>query len=165
MQLSILKNARTSNCYILGDFNLDAEMGHRPDYNYKIPMTSHTNFTIDANLIQLVTFKTWSRTIKGVKTESLLDYVYLNNFAQVSNIEHCTSVFGDHVLIMIDLNLKLLNTEQLSFRRDWSHYLAQKFHDNLACKMNLSGINWFIHNVGDQHANEFCQIQIGNSAI
>ena len=43
-QLSILKNCLTSDYYILGDFNLDFEMIDRPDYNYKIPMASLSNW-------------------------------------------------------------------------------------------------------------------------
>ena len=34
-QLGILKNALTSNCYILGDFNLDARMEGIDSYSYK----------------------------------------------------------------------------------------------------------------------------------
>ena len=105
-QLSILKNSLTSNCYILGDFNLDASMAYRPDYNYKIPMTSLSNFVSDSNLYQLVSFNTWSRIIKGIKKESMLDHVYVNNVAQVSNVDFCSPVFGDHVLVLIELNLK-----------------------------------------------------------
>ena len=85
-QLSILKNSLTSNCFILGDFNLDASMAYRPDYNYKIPMTSLSNFVSDNNLYQLVSFNTWSRIIKGIKKESMLDHVYVNNFASVANL-------------------------------------------------------------------------------
>ena len=37
VQLGILKNALTNNCFIMGDFNLDVNMEHRLDYHYRIP--------------------------------------------------------------------------------------------------------------------------------
>ena len=148
-QLSILKNSLTSNCYILGDFNLDASMAYRPDYNYKIPMTSLSNFVSDSNLYQLVSFNTWSRIIKGIKKESMLDHVYVNNVAQVSNVDYCSPVFGDHVLVLIELNLKQPNSDKFSLRRDWSRYQSNIFGDNVSIGMNYSGINWSVLNVSD----------------
>ena len=65
--------------------SLDARMTHRSDYNYKIPLASLTDLALTQNLTQIVTFNTWSRTIKGIKKESLLDHVYVNNFASVNN--------------------------------------------------------------------------------
>ena len=50
VQLGILKNALMSNSYIMGDFNLDANMDHRLDYHYRIPLNLFTNLTIDSNL-------------------------------------------------------------------------------------------------------------------
>ena len=34
-QLAVIKNAMTNNCVVMGDFNLDAKMELRPDYNYR----------------------------------------------------------------------------------------------------------------------------------
>ena len=34
-QIALLRNCLTSNCLIMGDFNLDANLIHRPDYIYK----------------------------------------------------------------------------------------------------------------------------------
>ena len=61
------------NCVIKGNFNLDAEKGHKLDYVYKIPMKFLTDFTLEHNLTQLVTFNTWSRTIKGVISRLIWD--------------------------------------------------------------------------------------------
>ena len=106
-QLAILSNAVTDNCIILGDFNLDAVMEHRVDYSYKIPMKCLTTFSLSSGLTQLVNFKTWSRTIKGCKKESLLDHVYVKNFTSVDNTTFSVPVFGDHVLVQVDLNIPL----------------------------------------------------------
>ena len=72
-QLDLLREAVTKNCFILGDFNLDARMELRNDYVYKVPFGFLSNFTIEKNLIQLVNFETWTRTINGKRKESTLD--------------------------------------------------------------------------------------------
>ena len=62
--------AMTKNCFVMGDFNLDVEMENRQDYLYKGPLSNLTDFTTQHNLLQLVHFKTWTRTINGVRKES-----------------------------------------------------------------------------------------------
>ena len=66
-QLGTIKNALTSNTYLLGDFNLDARMEMRPDYDRKVPLSCLVNFALENNLIQIVTETTWSRIINGIK--------------------------------------------------------------------------------------------------
>ena len=134
-QLSLLRNALKENCVIMGDFNLDAEKGHRLDYVYKIPMKFLTDFTLEHNLTQLVTFNTWSRTIKGVIKESLLDHVYVNNFAAVSNVTFTVPVFGDHVLVLIDLKTRLFTTNETVIKRNWSGYSPSLMNNNLLNKI------------------------------
>ena len=104
-QIAALTNALNDNCFIMGDFNLDATMGDRLDYNYKVPMKCLTEFALEKTLTQLVSFSTWSRIINGIKKESLLDHVYVRNFALVTNITFSVPVFGDHVLILVELNV------------------------------------------------------------
>ena len=70
-QLSIIKHALTSNCYVMGDFNLDARMEMRPDYDRRIPLNNLVNFALEKNLIQIVTETTWSKIVKLVNKESL----------------------------------------------------------------------------------------------
>ena len=82
-QLRIIKNALNSNSYVMGDFNLDANMESRPDYNRRIQLESLCNFASESNLSQVVNFNTWSRIIKNVKKESLLDHVYVKNTASI----------------------------------------------------------------------------------
>ena len=59
--------AMTKNCFVMGDFNLDVKMELRNDYLYKGPYCLLTDFTTRNNLVQLVNFVTWTRTINGVK--------------------------------------------------------------------------------------------------
>ena len=77
-QLDVMRGAMTNNCLIMGDFNLDACMELRDDYNYKIHYGLLSEFTTRHNLLQLVNFKTWSRIVNGIKKESTLDHIYTN---------------------------------------------------------------------------------------
>ena len=104
-QLCIIKRALCMNCYVMGDFNLDARMNHRNDYNRKNPLKLLNEFALENHLIQLVDFNTWSRNINGTKKESLLDHVYVNNSACIVNVNFTTPTFGDHVLVMVEVNL------------------------------------------------------------
>ena len=75
-QLEIIKNSVCKNCYILGDFNLDARMESWPDYDKKLPLAQLFEFAVEYNFNQIVDFCTWSRVINGAKKESLIDHVY-----------------------------------------------------------------------------------------
>ena len=59
------------NCFLMGDFNLDAKMELRNDYLYKVPHSLLTDFLTLKNLVQLVNIPTWTRTINGVKKSPL----------------------------------------------------------------------------------------------
>ena len=72
--MSIYRKPVTSNnFFIMGDFNLDANMEHRLDYTYRIPLNLLIELAIEINLTQIVTCNTWSPVIKGIKKESRLD--------------------------------------------------------------------------------------------
>ena len=58
-------------------------------------------------MIQIVNFNTWSRNINGIRKESLLDQVYVNNSATVINLNFTTPTFGDHVLVKVKVSLKM----------------------------------------------------------
>ena len=61
------------------------------------------DFALSNNLSQIVDFCTWSRTINGIRKESLLDHVYVNNPAVINTVTFETPLFGDHVLIIVNL--------------------------------------------------------------
>ena len=112
-QLEIIKNAICINCLVMGDFNLEGGNNLRPDYTNKFLLNTLKNFATESNLIQIVDFNTWSRTINGIKKESLLDHIYLNNVETLLAVYFDTPIFGDHVLVMATLfnkNVKGLNT-------------------------------------------------------
>ena len=51
----------------MGDFNLDAKMELRPDYNYLNMLESLKSTMQNNQFFQIVNFNTWTRTIKGLK--------------------------------------------------------------------------------------------------
>ena len=103
-QLNIMQNAITSNCFILGDFNLDARMEGVNTYNYKQLLYNLTNFATENNFQQIIDFSTWSRVINGVRKESLLDHVYVNCLVLIKDVQQVEPVFGDHVLATVELH-------------------------------------------------------------
>ena len=94
------------NCLIMGDFNLDAGMEARHDYGYKIPLELLSNFALENDLIQLVTFNTWKRVISGILKQSCLDHIYVNCSEMILSVNQTVPPIGDHSLVHIELNLK-----------------------------------------------------------
>ena len=83
-QLSILESAICDDCYIMGDFNLDAKMELRSDYLSRLPLLLLNEFALNKYLTQVVNFNTWSSNINGVRKDlSALDHVYVNNSASL----------------------------------------------------------------------------------
>ena len=78
-QLEIIKGAMMPNCFVIGDFNLDATIEYRDDYYSKKHLRNLIELTLECNLDQLVNFDTWFRTINGIKKSSVLDHIYTNS--------------------------------------------------------------------------------------
>ena len=117
-------------------------MSVRPDYNYKIPMKNLSEFALESNLTQLLTFNTWSRTIKGVIKKSVLDHVYVNNFASVLNVTFSVPVFGDHVLVLVELNVKRSVNNDTFQKRDWTSYSPIDMNNTLLSNLNIASTDW-----------------------
>ena len=62
-------------------------------------------FATECNLLQVVDFNTWSRTINGIKKESLLDHVYIINLETFDSIYQENLIFGDHLLVIVKLTI------------------------------------------------------------
>ena len=139
-QIELVKKVATKNCIVMGDFNLDARMNHNQDYNQKALLEILNSATSAKNLMQIIEFTTWSRTIKGTLKESLLDHVYVCNFALVENIDFEVPAFGDHVLIKIKMNMNnscYQNT--VITKRSWSNYSVDSICNEFA-NMKLNEI-------------------------
>ena len=86
-------------------------------------------FTFSNNLTQHVNFKTWSRTINGVKKESLLDHVYSNAPGYVKDISYVEPTFGDHKIVIAELETKNYTSPNCPPRRCWKDYSKSGLND------------------------------------
>ena len=68
-----------------------------------------SDFAVHNNFFQLIDFCTWSRVINGIKKESILDHVYVNDISSIKNVKSETPTFGDHRLIIVELTFKITN--------------------------------------------------------
>ena len=147
-QLEILKMALTHNCYILGDFNLDARMEGRMDYHHRVPLSNLVNFAAEKNLIQMVEFETWSRVINGVKKESTLDHIYANDMMSILDVSYKVPPFGHHVLVIAELSFAVNFEKKIIMKRNWKSYLPSTFSLTLTC--NLASLNGGLTDLGVQ---------------
>jgi endonuclease/exonuclease/phosphatase family metal-dependent hydrolase len=75
-QVELIHSAYNDNTIILGDINLDwAKKGQR-NYQFQNYFEYMDEKFSDRELMQLVDFPTWSRTVNGVLKESILDHIY-----------------------------------------------------------------------------------------
>ena len=132
-----MKNAFLHNAVILGDLNLDYNKRFDMSYQRKDYFELFEDYLGELNLLQLVTFDTWSRMVGLTLRSSLLDHIYVNNVTLINNVKHLNPCFGDHKLIMADLCIgkPVLNK---SFIRDWRQYTKESL-----CQ-NLGGVDWSI---------------------
>ena len=61
-----------------------------------------------------------------MRKESLLDHVYVSNSATISNANFETPAFADHLLVLVNLNLKINDEVEILPKRDWYGYSASK---------------------------------------
>ena len=93
-----------------------------------------------------------SRTINGIKKESLLDHVYANNPALVNAINFETPLFGDHVLIIINLKVQPPKNNIVSQMRDWSIYSKERLIATMSTLLDAHTNNFHFMNV-QEHWN------------
>ena len=128
---SRIKKTQLLTTMIMGDFNLDARMEHNLDYKQKALLEPLPNFALSKDLVQIIDFTTQSRIINGVLKQSLLDHVYVSNFAMIENVDFETPTFGDHLLIKIKIVQKMKEYKVKSIvKRSWSKYsVARLCHE------------------------------------
>ena len=126
-QLDLVGRVSTKNCIVMGDFNLDARMAHNQDYSQKTLLEILENLTLSKNSMQIIDFTTWSKSIKGILKQSLLDHVYVSNFAMVENVEFDVPIFGDHVLDKVKLICEKASSQNIiKIKRAWSKYSTER---------------------------------------
>ena len=118
-QLELLKGAITNNCFVMGEFNLDVKMELRNYYLYKVLFGLLTNFINENNLVQLVNFETWTRTLNGIRKESTLDHIYTGDATLDNEVTFKIPTFGDHYLIIAQLNISTTKSMASHCKRNW----------------------------------------------
>ena len=58
-------------------------MAHNQDYSQKTLLEILNSLALEKNVMRMIDFTTWSRTVKGNFKQSLLDHVYVSNFAML----------------------------------------------------------------------------------
>ena len=138
MQLNLIKNSITSNCVILGDFNIDYSKKFDTSYASKQLFSDFESNLSHFGLFQHVDFSTWSRIIGGCLKQSILDHIYTRNPTLFSNTRSITPTFGDHLLVLIDI-VVTPTIERFVWRRDWRFYNVNRL------SAMLSRVDWNIN--------------------
>ena len=127
-QLALIQNNVTENTIILGDFNLDQLKAHDLTYSHKNYFEALNVCLNHLNLIQMVTFETWSRTINNVVCSSVIDHIYIKDPTKIGTIYPISPPFGDHLLIIIETSIKKSPKADL-LRRNWKNYTPAQLNE------------------------------------
>ena len=103
IQCEKISLACNKDTIIIGDMNLDYNRRDDVNYQYGQLFEVFNDKLSRFNLLQLVNFDTWFRTVGAVNRSSLLDHIYVPDVISVTNITHETPMFGDHQLVMANL--------------------------------------------------------------
>ena len=87
----------------MGDFNLDYSQIHNLQYRLKNNLEALNLVMSCYNMLQIIKYPTWSRTINGTIKESTLDHIYVNDATIVQNLYPVVPEIGDHKLIIMEL--------------------------------------------------------------
>ena len=79
----------------------------------------------------MVNFETWTRNIKGNKKESTLDHIYTDNATNVNEVTFKVPTFGDHYLIIAQLNVNTEKTVESCLNQNLSNYSPQELVTNI----------------------------------
>ena len=115
---------------IMGDFNLDFNRRHDLNYQYYHLFELYDEKMSRFNLLQLVNTDTWFRTVGNINRSSLLDHIYVSNLSLVTNVVNDKPIFGDHEIVVADLNI-IRPKPRISMMRDWRHYSKELLCENL----------------------------------
>jgi hypothetical protein len=123
-QVELIHSAYNDNTIILGDINLDwAKKGQR-NYQFQNYFEYMDEKFSDKELMQLVDFPTWSRTVNGVLKESILDHIYTQDPTSVGDLYSITPCFGDHLPLIFGVTNKR-SKKAVYNRRSWVNYSSE----------------------------------------
>ena len=137
MQLECIKRMAQNNInhsiMLMGDFNLNYNLIHNNNYNYKLLFEKLIELTTELSLEQIVNSSTWSRSINGNIKESILDHFYIKDVTRVVNLSLLDPEIGDHKLIVCTINMNSINPPPTTvIKRCWKTYNKDKLNAGLA---------------------------------
>ena len=98
---------------------------------------------------QVIDFPTWSRIVNKVLKESTLDHAYLTNSTICSNVENYKPCFGDHLLIVLSVDVAKAKHCK-TFKRDWRNYSKNDLLtrlNNVGWCMNIDNVQEFWNDI------------------
>ena len=133
-QINIIKNTivedPTRRVIVVGDFNLDDAKKYCVDYKNR-NLFNILNIEFDSlDLIQTVTFPTWTRLINNSLKSSILDHIYTRDITLVNNIQSVKPLIGDHLLLTFNIN-ETPAKPMITVRRNWQFYNKAKLLQEL----------------------------------
>ena len=134
-QLNVCGDSFNKNTVLIGDFNLNENKKHDVNYPHAGLYDMLDEKLGHLNVVQLVTFDTWSRMVGTRFQSSLLDHIYVVRPDIVQNITHKRPCFGDHELVMATIDGRKMS-QTSTLRRDWRKYSKELLQDK------LKSVNW-----------------------
>ena len=126
-QLNLIKLHTTQSTIIIGDFNLDQSRSFDLSYSHKKYFEIMRATFQPINLIQLVNFPTWSRTINNSVCSSTIDHVYVKDPTRIKALYPITPPFGDHVLILAE-TISKHKIKSAVYKRNWRNYSPENLN-------------------------------------
>ena len=130
-QLQLIKEASTVKCLILGDFNLDYSRVSDVHYVNKYLFEDFDSILYRLELIQVVNFVTWTRLVGHNLRSSILDHIYIKDPTVIRNLRTVTPFFGDHLLVLFDVQSEYVSVTNLNRKRDWRFYSKEILNVNI----------------------------------
>jgi exonuclease III len=140
-QISILTSfiSKHSRSIILGDFNLDYNKRNEPSYHHRTLFDRMIEFEDQNELLQTVTFNTWTRKSGNFLQQSLLDHVYASDTGIIDQVAEGSATISDHCPVIVILNQHTKqDTKKKIWSRDWSKYSKERLLSG------LGRVNWDI---------------------
>jgi hypothetical protein len=139
----------------MGDFNLDWSTKNKPYYAFKNYFKDFNEVLGGLNLVQVVNFSTWSRTVNYIHKESVLDHVNLINPTNITLMYSVKPTFGDHIMIILE-HMGHKPSELISIHRSWLKYKKESLTQSIAA------VDWQIKSDAVQdYWNQFEHMLVG----
>ena len=138
-QLQLIKESRSEKCLVIGDFNLDYLKVNDVNYANKNLFEDFDEILSPLELVQVVNFVTWSRLVGTTLRSSVLDHVYIKDPTVIRNLKAIAPFFGDHMLVLFNVNDTNCYKKETVKKRDWRKYSKEMLNEKLcAVEWNIS---------------------------